>query len=246
MKKLLVASNALLLGIILFQACQTKNQDASRVAIPTFDSCSRILCKSYDGKDLHGIVTGDDLRKLSILYCQDANKSLVYERGDHPFDPHNLVKLGPNDCAPLLGRRRDALSMVFDLEKLKNFIWKVQKSVCTSGCDTSIKIGVRFYYIKYPDNMNDMTSLNGLPRDSRNKHALAMVPVYQNKANGNWYDFYFNPNLPTPTTCVFNQLLLDPDGSFKIVGVLDDGSDGTNHGGVGPPPEPGTFPSSGN
>jgi len=245
MKKILIATNVLLLGIILFQACNSKKENSASARVATIDTCNRMLCKPYDGVGLNGIVSGDVLHELSVRYCQDANKSLVYEvSGNHPDNDHNTAKLGPHDCVPALVRRRDALSMVFDLEKLKNFIWKVQKSVCKSGCDTSIKIGIRFYYIKYPDSMSKYEALIGLPRDSRNKHALAMVPVFQ-KPDGNWYDFYFNPDRPLPTRCVFEELLSDPDNHIITIGVLDDGSDGTNHGGVGPPPLPGTYPSGG-
>ena len=227
----------MLLGIIAFQACnsnKTNNTDNTdntdkKVSL-TNTPCSS--CGNSD-KRLEGVISGDLLDTLSKAYLADVCKSYVSLTGPVPAD-------GPS--TDRVARKRDALSMFFDLEKIKTFISKMENSVCKSGCDTSIKLGIRFYYIKYQFGADRENELSGVPREYEGKHALVMVPVYQKKSDMQWYDFYFSPDAITSGPCVFSRTIIDLDGGYNTFGLLGGDGDGTNHGGIGPPPDPGTFP----
>ncbi|HEV7779937.1 MAG TPA: hypothetical protein VGO58_01660 [Chitinophagaceae bacterium] len=235
MKKILLATNILLLGIIVFQACSTSStSNPGR-------SCSS--CGDPNAR-LEGVISGDLLDTLSGAYLADVYKSFVSDVENVHIDPnhdHSTERVIPDYRT---GRDSDALSMFFDLGKIKTFISKVENSVCTSGCDTSIKLGIRFYYIKYRFDLDKDNELAGLPRNYNNKHALAMVPVYKSKRDGKWYDFFFNPNPVSGAGCVFDRTIIDIDGGYNTFALVGGDGDGTNHGGVGPPPAPGTFPTS--
>jgi hypothetical protein len=226
MKKIAIALNAVLVGIIVMQACNPKNK--SQISICPPDSCRHY--KPYNNVELPGVVKADVVQMLSQAYYHDAGKAFITGSEFHPLDPHNTARAASS---------RDALSMIFDLEKVKNLIWKMEQAVCTSGCDTSLKLGIRFYYIKYA-----MDSLAKLPyemqqivRANPNKHALVMVPVFKRTQDTEWYDFDYTAVI---NGCKFLPVgRLGTDDVFFGIGITGSGD---NHGGVGPPPEPGTYP----
>jgi hypothetical protein len=178
--------------------------------------CSQVFCKEYDTIDLPGVIDGALLNTLSKDYNEDLNKSNISGTGN-----------------------KDGLSMVFDIEKLKNLIWHIQKAACTANCDSKMELGVRFYYIKYPATLGTeqapagLRGTDGLQVINQNQHALAMVGVYR-FPNGEWYDFDFN-NLFSACSGLTGGVS-DTVGTVAILG------EGSNHGGVGPPPFPGTYP----
>jgi len=224
MKKLLIASNVLFLGIILFQA---RSQSTARIVYKSnyfsslADSCG--ICKDYSGMPLEGIISGRLLEKMSVLYSRDPGKS--------------KVNYNPCNGGFITKRPQDALSVCFDLEKVKNFVWHIQTAACNAHCDSTLQLGIRFYYIKYDtagmdtrDEMRSWIIHNGLLY----KHSLAMVPAYSK--NGEWHDFDYTQTIESP--CVFRPV---HSVNAKIFGVTSMGN-ADNHGGIGPPPQPGTYP----
>jgi len=214
MKKILILSNVLLLAIILFMACSPGTETEST-------SCSTKITMDYSEIPLEGVVNGDLIRSMSEAYQRDLGKSKI-AYAENSADAKD-----------------DALSITFDLEKIKNFIWHMETSVCRANCKKDTKLGIRFYYIKYPqgvDTSNVPSDLEGVLSSNANKHALVMVPAY---LSGNeWYDF--NYDMLREGSCDFNATI-SKQGNPKSAGLLSIGS-GTNHGGIGPPPEPGTYP----
>jgi hypothetical protein len=234
MKKLLFFLNILLVGIIVFMAC---NSNQTATATPQlYDSCLVKLCQSFPGEELKGKIEGILLKNMSDSFAADPGKGFITGSIlNEPIDPHNLARVATG------GQVNDALSTVFDLKKLKRLIYEMQKNACDNKCDPKIELGIRFYYIKYPANAGDLNgppSLLGLPATIKNKHGLVMVPVYK-KPNGDWYDY----DLWGRSTGCFNRIDSISTGNSEFplfFGVASDAGD--NHGGVGPPPDPGTFP----
>ncbi|HET6993536.1 MAG TPA: hypothetical protein VFI06_01080 [Chitinophagaceae bacterium] len=229
MKRIAIALNALLVGIIVIQACNSNNNKRSLCP----DPCGH--CKSYNDNDqIPGEVRGDVIQILSDAYKEDYPKSHITGTEIQPNDPHNLAKVAMS---------RDALSLVFDLEKIKNLVWKMEQAICANQCGDSVKLGIRFYYVKY-----SVESLAKIPVDIRNsiepairanpnKHALVMVPVFKRSTDNEWYDFDFR-GVSSP--CKFALLSGTNWTEFSLgTGILGGGD---NHGGVGPPPDPGTYP----
>lgn len=235
MKKILIATNILLLGIIFFQGCNPKKDDKLAASSSTADPCLMRFCKAYDGRDLQGKIDVKSIMEMSQAYKGDEGKSFIKNTCVVVNDTHNIAKIGMG---------QDALSVVFDIEKLKNLIYQMECKAYTQHCDTSLKLGIRFYYIKYPCDLGPLRhkgdGLDGLTTGESSKHSLVMVPAYKNKVSKEWYDY----NLWDIRTCfpwigIKNST---DDAVGRFTGILPDAGD--NHGGIGPPPEPGTFPSS--
>jgi hypothetical protein len=238
MKKLLIATNIMLLVIISFMACNSNQQDSSKTATLTVaNSCMQRFCKTYSSSDLtNSRIRGDLIRSMSDSYANDLGKGYISGSGI-TFDTgvFNTARTTPN------GKSRDALSVVFDIEKLKTLIWLMDSTFCARNCDATKEMGIRFYYIKYPPNLgtpNGPEDLAGLKAENRNKHSLVMVPVYRTKnmPTAEWYDY----DLWTSKEGCFNKIFLLGGGESQAWGIGPD--PGNNHGGIGPPPEPGTFP----
>jgi hypothetical protein len=230
MKKFLIATNVLLLGLIAFQACNSN----IRTGLNT-DPCMARLCKPYSDGDLGGKIDVKAIREMSLAYSADAGKNFIMPTCD-------VVNPNTNYNTARTGGRQDALSIVFDIEKLKNLIYQMEKNACDHKCDTSIKLGIRYYFIKYPCDLGltrfKGDGLDGLSSKEINNHSLVMVPVYKVKKGEDWYDY----NLWDVSGKCFPRIDTiyhrDDFGLFK--GILPDAGD--NHGGIGPPPDPGTFP----
>jgi len=223
MKKLSFVLNILLAGIILFQACKHNTAKENKTADNTSsvsddkfdcnDSCNLRFCKSYSIDRIEGKLDGDMIKTLSESYSNDDGKGYINGRKDET----------------------DALSVVFDNEKIKTLIWTMENKACANRCDPSTQLGIRFYYIKYPNDLPRTDhGLGGLLQEDRNKHSLVMVPVYKPAGSEFWYDYDLTAAsvkecFPKDTTTT----------THLVFGILPGGD---NHGGIGPPPAPGTFP----
>jgi hypothetical protein len=239
MKKLLIATNIMLLVIISFMACNSNQQNSSKTtAINQTSSCMDRFCKRYPVEYLNSSrIRADLIAEMSDSFANDLGKGYITGSGSIVVDGggHSTAKIAAN------GMTRDALSVVFDLEKIKTLAWLMDSAFCAGNCPDK-EMGIRFYYVKYPSTLETQKSpdeLNGLKATERNKHSLVMVPVYRTKnmPNAEWYDF----NLwPLKAGC-FTRIYLG-NSEFPAYGIGP--NPGDNHGGIGPPPDPGTFPTS--
>jgi hypothetical protein len=229
MKKILLFLNIILVGIIVFMVGKPNSNAQSTRQVQVFDTCMARLCRDTPTGHLTGMIDGLLLKQMSESYAKDAGKGYITTSS---FGQRGKVKL-----------QRDGLSVVFDLNKLRLLILQMQRNAyCNNHCDTSIKLGIRFYYIKYPSNTGvpgASPSLDTLSSDLRNKHSLVMVPAYKRKTDTEWHDY----DLWGSRSGCFNSILFPGSGnpSFIPMGGVS-GDLGDNHGGVSPPPYPGTFP----
>jgi hypothetical protein len=235
MKKLLFFLNILLLGIIGFMACNSNHNATSTAPCAPLDPCLARFMHSFTSGELRGKIPAILIDTMSGSYAADPGKGFITGTVfNEPEDPHNTAKMA-------FGQSRDALSTVFDLQKLKLLIWAMNKNSCDNNCDTTIELGIRFYYIKYPPDAGDENgplSLLGL-KNIKNKHALVMVPVYKSKKDKEWYDYDLFGN----NRGCYNPIHYSANDDDAVPVVYGIGSDaGDNHGGVSPPPGTGTFP----
>lgn len=190
------------------------------VVIMTWNACQKKaescgICGNYSASENPpGAISADLLTRLTGSYAQDDCKRMVSRNGN-------------------LSDESDALALVFSLEQLKNLIWHIENTACSTGCFGKTTYGIRFYYIKYSPEA--MLNNPGLSEQERNKlkdlytkypdrHSLAMVPVYY--ANGDWYDFDYKSDCQR----------IDPGRGDKAAAAFLPVS-GDNHGNLAPPPQ---------
>jgi len=230
MKKLLIASNLLLLGIILFLSCNNNQGNTEPSFVATgMDSCSLNLCKSFENlniDDLRGQINSELATSMSVAYNADAGKNYVCQ-GDG------------------VTRTEDASSIVFDLVTLKKYIKYIESTICDKGCnDGKLQLGIRFYYAKYPSykEMQRNEFLNKLDPSYANKHTLFGVPVYRHLYSKE--DFMnFSPAL-TSRSCRFmwdTSGVIPPSTMYLLTTSGEETEQ--NHGSLRPPPAgSGVFP----
>jgi len=225
MKKMLIAIIILLLiviALLLFCNCKKKCIACSEPGKPgkPADSC-RLICLDYTNDDLSGMIDFTSLAEMSRKYAEDPGKGRISGT-----------------------KQQDALSMTFDLEKIKTLIWQIENSVCKNGCDKR-QLGIRYYYVKYPETVGTNEapeSLRGIDPSEKNRHALVMVPAYWDETAKQWKDFdIWNSRRPEKCYSRFpSPPSIGPDTiRAGLTGTNGDGGD--NHGGIGPPPDPGYF-----
>ena len=240
MKKILIATNIVLLGIVIFQYVNSNNQLVATVPPPLCtDTCFKKMYKPYEAIELPGRVRGYLIKQMSDSYKADLGKSLI-----------NTVCLSvppnPNITAKS-GLLPDALSVTFNIEQLKNLIYRMEIAACRFDCD-SVQLGIRYYFIKYPcevgPNRRERDGLEALPASVAGKHSLVMVPAVKvRQPNGTWEWIDYALWSSKKGDCFPKIYISGEDEIFTLDGSFPDPGD--NHGGVGPPPNPGTFPTSG-
>ncbi len=229
MKKLLIASNILLLGIIGFQVFNQGNDSNNNMTLDgklvyPGDSCLARICSGFNSNDFSGQISFELAAKMSRDYNAGIGKNFIWK-------------------GTQMSRVEDASSVVFDLETLKRYIWYIESNVCKRGCNKKdLKLGIRFYYAQYPNEFMMRTSayLKTLDIDYANKHTLFMVPVYRFTLSKGLYK-NFNP--AAVRGCEFPWDGLDSVPVPVNIALGGDDPNEQNHGSLRPPPAgTGVFP----
>jgi len=204
---------------------------------PDDNNCREQLCKAYSADDIHSTLTAAIIQKMSEAYAKDKGKAHIYDK------------------TGILTDKEDALHVVFDLEKIKALVYMMESKRCLNKCADNIQLGIRYYFIKYPGDLgegrNEMDGLDNLDTTYRNKHSLAMVPAYWDKAKDKWIDY--NPWTSSSDVCypsipknsaeaIERSAQTKEDKKPEATLFMEPTNGGKNHGGLGPPPSPGTFP----
>lgn len=149
MRNVLIASNIMLLAIVLFLFFRNNKCKPS---------CAYPLCTDYSLIESRGIINAGIARQMSENYKLDSGKKYVWNG---------------NYCT----NEADATSIWFDMEKIKKFIWEIEAKKCRDNCNDLL--GIRIYYGRYPKTTDmDMGDLAGLSPGYANHHSLFMVPTY--------------------------------------------------------------------
>jgi hypothetical protein len=127
---------------------------------------------------------------------------------------------------------KDARACWFDLERLKDYICRLETEVAQRGCINPENLGLRFYYGAH----SKTQPLEGVPSSYKGLHTLIIIPTYANEA-GNNVDF--DPTKFDSETCK-PVSLSKLKGTEKIKNVLTmDLLPGNifaiDHGQLGPP-----------
>ena len=225
MKKMLIAIIILLLFVIfllLYCNCRKKCYRCGDDK-KTTDSCS-VFCTTLDRGQMKGMIDFRLAKRMAQDYADDNGKKFVW-------DNERMEKV------------IDSKSIWFDYEKMKQFLAYVEQSICKNGCDTTLRLGIRFYYAKYPSaaDMSAYPDLAEVPIEYANKHTLFMVPTFWNGVK----HIDFDPG-QVRTGCTIGPI--DSLGiGARVWGAAfrsaDGGEDLQNHGSMRPPPAgSGVFP----
>jgi hypothetical protein len=258
MKKVLFITNALLLGIILFMSC-------NKTEIGSISNLSQ-------GATLNQL-SGPLIEYGEFPTCNPcANNSTIQFDGIDAHLAKSLFARYNEENQPLLNQKisgEDANRLWFSLESLKKFISEIEGEVYMHHPAKGLKLGIRIYYGKYPNNMDIDEGLRTLPDNYALHHTLFMVPTFEDTANGGTqWDFdprHWGNNPHKPTTladwfvtggkftrksCFFsiaeNQYYKDNNCTIREwfrtgpAGSLNREGAIMNHGDINPPPPGGS------
>lgn len=249
MKKILIATNVLLLATVGFLAYKL-----SLDTIRSPQGGAYVVAEQPLSDTIDGLIGGDLAVVMSQAFRDDEKKSMMGKVGI--------------DKKPM----EDTRSVLFNLETIKSFIREIENAI---PAKVRPKLGLRIYFAKYPDSVQKKMyhALDDLsPALISNRVTVFMVPAYRKDSTSDYIDFNFNylgdnKHQPTP----YYKLLRDPSIQLKpgVLGgfnkrmdmyyaadhmptsALDVGmaarateeAGSLNHGGMAPPPaKSGTFP----
>lgn len=160
MKKLLIASNILFLGIILYQACSPARSIVTAATCPP--------CKSYAGVPFSGLTTSTALM-ISSNYKTMNQPLLALQHGT--VQDANSIWFSLETLKNFIWNIEDAAC----------------QNGCNTN---SLNLGIRIYYARYPDDdsMNSIPDLQPLPHNTQTNavpdsyaghHTIFMVPTFQ-------------------------------------------------------------------
>ncbi len=223
MKKVLIATNLVLLGIIYFQSCISSKQ----VIVTPEGSRKNWVCLNYADSVFNGITYGTAYNMFETY-------------GDNQFtritnNPH------PNT--------EDSRYVWFSLDVIKKFIYKIEDTLHAKGADPSTRLGIRFYFAAYPSRaeMRAIKDLDQLPATYAKRHTLFMVPTYDIASETGTIHQDFNAFEPLSTarrpapSVQLNNETIKKVFTLKMAGLgITNDIYIQNHGEIGPPPQSGT------
>lgn len=217
MKKILIASNIVLLGIILILLFYRKSSFIK--GSYSSSACASSKCMTPAGP-AKGRISSGTARMISQQYKSDQGKSFIWSPGGRT-------------------NQEDACSVWFGLETIKRFIWEIESASCGNNCTDTL--GIRIYYARYPENLSSVTEFADLNPAYANRHTLFMVPTYWDEASRQYIDF----NPASGCRGSFDGPSLIKSLPSMIYMPSSEEQTTQNHGGLAPPPDgvnSGTFP----
>jgi hypothetical protein len=158
----------------------------------------------------------------SSYHLIDASLAKLMSENYRNFYVNTFMKKMPTAVDQANGTRNndDARTIWFSSEKIRDFMNDVEATALGSAGHDSLS-GLRFYYIRYPENkiannVNPWTKYayfnkNGLPTNYQNKHSLMIVPTYFDKESQTHVDFdprkYDSNNKPVAISKVLQDLI---------------------------------------
>jgi hypothetical protein len=226
MKKILIATNALLLSIIIIQACNNNSKPVIAIYPGTKKPtgfCRDSNCLGFDNGEPPGMINYSLAMKMSDDYCDDDGKKFIWD---------NHVRTDSSD----------ATCIWFSMDKIKRFIGYIEAALCNAGCSDETGFGIRMYYAKYPGakDIINLNSLFGVPLEYAYHHTIFMIPTYWDAQSRSNVDF--DPRKVSKGCRLFP---IDSTGMIVIPWAFErEGESGQNHGGLTPPPDDadGSFP----
>jgi hypothetical protein len=230
MQKLSIVLNVLLLGVSGYLLYKLRNPTAISTRVP--DRCQSTKY-DYSGVPFEGIVSYTTAKALADYYNKSTTSKLLFPTNDSNLIPGN-----------------DARSVWFPLERLKKFIWNIEKENCGKPCPHDL--GLRVYFARYPqqaDTLWQKDYLTGVSTTFANRHTVFMVPTYYDESKKTDVDFFPGDEtcsrpleewarIPVASGEVFKNQYKDIKIPFIIMAgaiPLSEPGDGQNHGGLIPP-----------
>lgn len=180
MKKNLFFKLLTLILAISFFSCERENAN--------YTSVNKEASHKSDAALIQNIAVG---RSAASLFCtgryDGMSLNLVRDMiGNYKQNQLQAIK----NCANI----KDARACWFDLERLKDYICRLETEVAQRGCINTENLGLRFYYAAH----SKTQPLEGVPSNYKGLHTLVIMPTYADEV-GNNVDF--DPTKFDPETC---------------------------------------------
>lgn len=239
MKKFLLFTNIMLLGVIFFQTFNNSGRgelhaamisdtipqvnirlpETEGILVPGPDRCDDPI--NYDTIRLDNLITLSQAKILADNYYADNGKRYIAYQGPTEFG------------------EEDARSAWFSLRMMKAFLWQVEKKACQRKCKLD-SLGIRIYYGKYPVKAKMIDAgFSGLV-EYGSHHTLFFMPTYYNGTK----HIDFDPRLfqgergcnPVPLRDLLSPAAFQNPHNASMIFSLGAGGNSNNHGGLLPPP----------
>ena len=172
MKSFSLLLNVILIFLVFYLGCKDDFFGGDKEPGKQSGYCPPEGCETYNPSEKYGMISFATAQMLAKNYAESEGKRFIYD-------------------GTLKTSEQDALNIWFDLKILKNFISFIESNACNAGCDTSVKLGVRIYYGKYPDStqFSFYPDLKDVPKRFGKHHTIFMMPTFFDKASGKHLDF---------------------------------------------------------
>lgn len=223
MKQFLIVTNLITAAAVVYLLAKPFKPE-TMPPLPSAIAPDCNLRKDYTDHEVPGLISIQAAQMISEAYAKDAGKKYV-------------------TIDNVITEAEDARCIRFGFEKIKSYIWQIEQRFCGRNCD-SLKLGMRFYYAKYPDKA--LCDSLGVDKKYAMKHTVFMVPTYfDGQRHVDFDPFYFGQAdicKPTPLSELVKNKGYLQKKPMVIMAIAD--GDVDNHGGLMPPPAgTGTFPS---
>lgn len=185
-------------------------------------SAANPTCFQYKATEKEKRINFLTAKMLAENYLNDTNKSYAWNENRRLGD--------------------DAICAWYSLQVIKDFIYKFEDTIAKQGHAGRYKLGLRFYYVKYPSSqdMKNNLYLDSLPGEYAYHHGLMIVPTYWNERLEAFVDF--DPGDMKDGPRKFRRTSSKEVMVISSLGGNELENNVMNHGGVSPPPKSiGTF-----
>ena len=193
----------------------------SKLTLLTPDSSTCNICKDFKGSGMENLNL-NMLRQMAGKFTSTPVIAATNNRGTNQLRITNAAG----------ATKEDSRAIWFSLDSLKKFIWEIESSVCKNECNTPTNLGIRLYYARYPDNLQNNAQLQNLSPGYANLHTVFMIPTYERGG----INMDFNPH-NYKGNCVYDTIPKSDNQFLSTMAFMPipNSTTAKNHGDLCPP-----------
>lgn len=165
----------------------------------------------------------NEVMEAEAIDYLDLESVVVKMITNYQSQQYQLITNPASTVAPIAD---DARSVYFSLNKLKSFIFEIERLCCQRSCNVQLgELGIRFYYGAYN---NSLPLPDGVIDQYQGKHTLVLVPTYTKNIGGVSVHVDFSPDrfeLNSDGTPSCNPVSLEQETTYIDSTLVDTTSD---------------------